>query len=98
MLRLILALVLAIASLPVPALACDGPAPAAMAGHAMNGMDHKAPMPVKHDCIGCVAAVDWEAARVALPIALPAPAPVARIAALPLIPGEAPTPPPPRAV
>lgn len=97
MLRLILALVLAIASLPVPALACDGPAPVAMPGHAMGGMEHKAPIRVAHDCIGCIAAMDWDAARIVPPAALPAPSPVARIAALPLLPNEAPTPPPPRA-
>jgi len=97
MLRLLLALILAIASLPVPALACDGPSPMAMSGHAMNGMDHRVPMPVTHDCIGCIAVADWDAERIASPIALPGPAPIARIAALPLLPGEAPTPPPPRA-
>lgn len=97
MLRLILALVLAVASLPVPALACDSPAPMAMSGHAMNGMKHQAPMRMTHDCIGCIAAMDWDAARVVPPADLPAPSPIGRIAALPLLPGEAPNPPPPRA-
>jgi hypothetical protein len=97
MLRLILALVLAIASLPVPALACDGPAPMAMPGHAMGGMEHKAPIRVAHDCIGCIAVVDWDAERIVPPATLLAPDPIGRIVPLPLVPGKAPTPPPPRA-
>lgn len=100
MLRLILALVLAIASLPVPAAAHDGAmvmsAPMAMSGHATDGMEHKAPMPMLHDCIGCIAVADWNGARIVPPVSLQRPAYLAPIAAMRLLPGEAPVPPPPR--
>jgi hypothetical protein len=50
----------------------------------------------EHFCIGCVPMYDWNAMRIRPPIAFPAPAPIARILALPVVPGEAPIPPPPR--
>lgn len=100
MLRLVLALILAIASLPMPATACDGAMtmnkPMAMSGHAKGGMEHKAPMPMLHDCIGCIAVADWNGARIVPPVSLERPAYLAPIAAMRLLPGEAPTPPPPR--
>ena len=98
MLRLILVLLLALTSAPMPAGAHDGmPMPAS---HAMAGMKHDtdrpAPMSPQHFCVGCVPMADWDAARIVPPILPPAPLPVARIVALPLLPGEAPVPPPPR--
>jgi hypothetical protein len=100
LLRLILVLVLALAAPVLPAGAHDGEQPMAMSGHRMPGMDHnthhKAPMPAQHVCVGCVPMGDWGAARVQPPIKLPESAPIGRIARLPLLPGEAPAPPPPR--
>jgi hypothetical protein len=99
LLRLILALVLALGGTAMPAAAHDGAQPMAMAGHAMPGMDNrdrKAPMPMQHLCIGCVPMDGWNAARVTPPVVVPAPAPIAGIAALSVLPGEAPAPPPPR--
>ena len=99
LLRLILVLMLAFGAPVVPAAAHQGMEPMAMAGHQMPGGDHgrdrKAPMP-EHFCVGCVPAGDWDAARVRPPIVLPALPPIARIASLLLLPGEAPAPPPPR--
>jgi hypothetical protein len=100
MLRPFLALLIALAALPMPAAACDDAmvtgTPMAMRGHKMAGGDHHAPMPASHDCLGCIAVAGWEPAPIA-PLCLMA-APLRRIgiAALPLLPGEAPTPPPPR--
>lgn len=100
MLRLILVLILALAAPIMPASACDSAQPIATTGHAMPDMnrdrDHKAPMPAQHLCVGCVPMGDWGIARLRPRIVLPGPAPVTRIARLPLLPGEAPTPPPPR--
>ena len=104
LLRLILVLILALAAPVAPASACDSAQPMAMNGHAMPGMDrdmdrdmdHRAPMPAQHLCVGCVPMGDWDVVRVQPRILLPEPAPVGRIVGLPLLPGEAPTPPPPR--
>ena len=96
MLRLILVLLLAFASTATPAAAHDGAAPMAMSSHAMNGMDHKAPMPMQHDCIGCMPIADWGGAPISPPFMVAGPALISRIAAMPLLPGQAPTPPPPR--
>lgn len=104
LLRLILVLILAFGAPAMPAAACDGAAPMATGEHSMPGMDrgadrdrdHKVPMAGQHFCVGCVPLSDWGAARLLPPILLPEPSPVARIAGLPLMPGEAPTPPPPR--
>ena len=101
LLRLILVLMLALTTPAAHASAGDGATPTAMSGHAMpgmdhSGMDHKMPMAGQHFCVGCVPMNDWGATRVQPRILLPEPAPVARIAGLPLVPGEAPTPPPPR--
>lgn len=100
LLRLILVLVLALAAPATPAGACDTAPPMAIAGHQMLGMDHsmdhRAPMPAQHLCIGCVPLGDRDGARVAPPLVLAAPAPVAVISTLRLLPAEAPTPPPPR--
>lgn len=109
-LRLLLILMLAFASVPMPAAAHDAAmmmpahdmAGPIAAGHTMAGMQHGSdrPIPVpassQHLCTGCVPMTDWNAARIEPPLALPAPPPVARIAVLPLLPNEAPTPPPPR--
>jgi hypothetical protein len=96
LLRLVLALVLALSGTVMPAAAHDGAQPMAMAAHGMDHRDHKAPMPMQHLCLGCVPMGDWNTARVTPPLLPPAPMPIAVIAALPLLPGEAPTPPPPR--
>lgn len=96
LLRLILFLVLALTTPVAHASARDGATPTAMPGMDHSGMDHRAPMAPQHLCVGCVPMNDWGAARVQPRILLPEPAPVARIAGLPLVPGEAPTPPPPR--
>jgi hypothetical protein len=96
LLRLILALMLALGAPAMPAAGHEGMAPMAMAGHQMPGADHKAPMPEQHFCIGCVPMGDWYAVRVRPPVSLPAPEPISRIVALRMMPGEAPIPPPPR--
>jgi hypothetical protein len=105
LLRLILVLILAFGAPAMPASACDGAAPMATGAHSMPGMDrdrdhrdrnHKVPMAGQHFCVGCVPITHWGAARLLPPILLLEPSPVARIARLPLMPGEAPTPPPPR--
>ena len=99
LLRLILALVLALTGTAMPAAAHDDARPMAMAGHAMPGMDHrdhKTPTRMQHLCLGCVPMGDWNTTRVTPPLVPPALTPIAVIAALPLLPGEAPTPPPPR--
>ena len=99
LLRLILVLMLALTGTAMPAAAHQGAQPIATAGHAMPGMDHrdhKTPTPMQHLCLGCVPMAGWDAARVNPPLILPAPAPIAVIVALPLLPGEAPAPPPPR--
>ncbi len=94
--RLLFLLILVMASPLPPAAAHDGMPPAAMAGHAMPGSEHKVPMPADHICVGCAPIGDWQASRVTPPVPLASPAPVARIIVLPLLPGEAPLPPPPR--
>ena len=96
LLRLILALMLALGAPAMPAAAHEGMAPMAMAGHRMPDPQPKAPMAQQHLCIGCVPMGDWYAVRVRPPVSLPAPAPISRIAALRMMPGEAPIPPPPR--
>lgn len=101
MLRLLLALILALASVPMSAMACETAVSdaAVMAGMSLDHAHHapaKAPMP-RHDCIGCVSVADWSGARVTPPAIIAAPALTSRIAVLPLLPGEAPVPPPPRA-
>jgi len=99
LLRLILVLMLALGAPAMPAAAHDGMQPTAMGEHHMSGMDHRGdqtPMPEQHLCIGCVPVGNWGAARVSPPILLPAPAPVAHVATLRVLPGQAPTPPPPR--
>jgi hypothetical protein len=95
LLRLILVLMLAIGAPAMPAMGHDGMQPMAMAGHEMPDRQHKAPMP-QHFCIGCVPMGDWNAIRVWPPMALPAPAPLSRIAALVVLPNRPPIPPPPR--
>ncbi len=100
LLRLILALMLALGAPAMPAAAHEGMAPMAMAGHRMPGADHKtpprAPMPEEHLCLGCVPMGEWYAVRVRPPVALPAPEPISRIVALRMMPDKAPIPPPPR--
>ena len=96
MLRLLLALMLALTAAPMPAAACDGAMPMAMSGHAMPGTGHPAPMPSSHDCIGCVAVADWDANRILPPQPAVAPPLTFGDAVMPLLPGEAPIPPPPR--
>ena len=96
MLRILLALVLALAAPAMPAGAHESGMPMALPGHAMNGMKHDGPMPSEHVCVGCIAVADLQAERIAPPPARRTPVPIVRIAALPLLPGEAPTPPPPR--
>lgn len=101
LLRLILVLAFALITPLAPASACHAAPATARSGHAMPGMDRpasdrKAPMAGQHFCVGCVPMNDWGATRVQPRIRHPEPAPVARIAELPLVPGEAPTPPPPR--
>lgn len=100
MFRLFLALILAFASVPMPAMACGPALPATpMAAMSLDHAGHHAPapMPPRHDCIGCVSVVDWSGARIVPPAIVAAPALISRIATLPLLPGNAPTPPPPRA-
>ena len=104
LLRLILVLILAFGAPGMPASACDGAAPMATGAHSMPGMDrnadrdrnHKVPMAGQHFCVGCVPMTDWGAARLLPRLMFSEPSPVARIARLPLLPGEAPVPPPPR--
>ena len=104
LLRLILVLILAFGAPAMPASACDGATPMATGAHSMPGMDrgadrdgdHKVPMAGQHFCVGCVPMSDWGAARLLRRLVLPELSPVARIAPLPLLSGEAPTPPPPR--
>lgn len=96
LLRLILALMLALGAPGMPAAAHEGMEPMAMAGHRMPGQQPKAPMAQQHLCIGCVPMGDWYAVRVRPPVSLPAPEPISRIMALRMMPGEAPIPPPPR--
>jgi hypothetical protein len=96
LLRLILVIMLAFGAPAMPAAAHEGMQPMAMAGHQMPGPEHKAPVPQQHFCIGCVPIGDWNAVRVRPPVSLPAPAPISRIAALSVLPGDAPIPPPPR--
>lgn len=96
LLRLILVLMLAFGAPAMPAAAHEGMQPMAMAGHQMPGPKHKAPIPQQHLCVGCVPIGDWNAVRVQPPVPLPAPAPISRIAALSVLSGDAPIPPPPR--
>jgi hypothetical protein len=101
LLRLILALMLALGAPAMPAaahegMAHEGMAPMAMAGHRMPDPQPKAPMAQQHLCIGCVPMGDWYAVRVRPPVSLPAPEPISRIVTLRMMPGEAPIPPPPR--
>jgi len=96
LLRLILVIILAFGAPAMPAAAHEGMRPMAMVGHRMPDPEHKAPMPQQHLCIGCVPMGDWYAVRVRPPVSLPAPEPISRIAALRMMPGEAPIPPPPR--
>ena len=96
LLRLILALMLALDAPAMPAAAHEGMEPMAMAGHRMPDPQPKVPMPQQHLCIGCVPMGDWYAVRVRPPVLLPAPEPISRIVALRMMPGEAPIPPPPR--
>jgi len=96
LLRLILFVMLAFGAPAMPAAAHDGMQPMAMAGHSMPGPEHKTPMPQQHLCVGCVPIGDWNAVRVRPPVAIPAPAPLSRIAALTVLPERAPIPPPPR--
>jgi hypothetical protein len=96
LLRLILALMLALGAPAMPAAAHEGMEPMAMAGHRMPDPQPKAPMAQQHLCIGCVPMGDWDAVRVRPPVVLPAPEPISRIVALRMMPGEAPIPPPPR--
>ena len=100
LLRLILVLMLAFGAPAMPAAAHESMQPMAMemAGHQMPGPEHKAPIPQQHLCVGCVPIGDWNAVRVQPPVSLPIPAPLSRIAALSMLPGEAPIPPPPRIV
>jgi hypothetical protein len=96
LLRLLLVLLLAFAAPAMPMASChDGPA-MAMTRHEIGGARHRQPVQAEHLCVGCTAVADWNAARIAPPIMLPAPMPVATIAPLMLLPGEAPAPPPPR--
>lgn len=96
MLRLFLALILALAAMPMPAMACDDAMPTATSGHHMSGVDHPAPTPLGHDCIGCIAVADWDADRILPPQPVVAPLLTIGVARMALLPGEAPTPPPPR--
>ena len=96
LLRLILALMLALGAPAMPAAAHEWMEPMAMAGHRMPDPQPKAPMAQQHFCIGCVPMGDWHAVRVRPPVSLPAPEPISRIVVLRMMPGKAPIPPPPR--
>ncbi|WP_066810993.1 hypothetical protein [Sphingomonas asaccharolytica] len=96
LLRLILALMLALGGPAMPAAGHEGMEPMALAGHRMPDPQPKAPMAQQHLCIGCVPIGDWYAVRVRPPVSLPAPEPISRIVALRMMPGKAPIPPPPR--
>ena len=96
LLRLVLVVMLAFAAPAMPAAACHDPPAMAMTQHGMDGARHRQPVLAEHLCIGCTTMADWNGARIVPPIMIPAPPPVAAIARLPLLPGEAPVPPPPR--
>lgn len=96
LLRLLLVMMLAFAAPAMPVAAChDAPARAATHLEASHTRRQQ-PMETEHLCVGCAAVADWKGTRVTPPIMPPAVIPAVKIAALSLLPGEAPTPPPPR--
>jgi hypothetical protein len=93
--RWLLILLALLASAPAAAAmpACHDDAPTA---HTMPAKHHAPDAAPPHACLGCVPVGDWLAPRVAAPLILPEPAPVARIAALDLAPTAPPLLRPPR--
>ena len=96
LLRLLLVVILAFATPAMPAAACHDASAMAMMRGAMDNHHDQQPARAEHICVGCTAVADWNGARILPPIMLPAPRPAATIRTLSLVPGEAPTPPPPR--
>lgn len=96
LLRLLLVVILAVIAPAAPAAACHDRAPVAMMHGPADHHSRDLPAQAEHLCVGCTAVADWNGARVAPPLALPAPKPSACIAILLLLPAQAPTPPPPR--
>lgn len=96
LLRLLLVVILAFATPAIPAAACHDAPVMTMAHGAVNHSRHRQPAQVNHLCVGCTAVADWNGGRIAAPLLQPTPRPAAIIATLSLLPGKAPTPPPPR--